>query len=137
MVRKPAPPVAVVISFIDCINRGDLDGLTALMNEQHTLCVLDEEPLQGREANASAWRGYFSAFPEYVIYPKHIAVEGEQVSVVGSTTGSHLGLPDDEEAKLSMIWTGIVHAGLLMEWRIREDTVDARAQLGLPVGDRP
>ncbi len=64
MPRTPSPPVAAVVSFIDCINRGDLDGLTALMRPDHRLVVLDEQPVVGREANVEAWNGYFTAFPD-------------------------------------------------------------------------
>ena len=133
MPRRPLPPLAVVVSFIDCINRGDLDGLTALMDEQHALVVLAEAPLVGRAANAEAWHGYFSAFPNYVIYPRHVVAAGARVAVLGTTTGSHLGLPDDEEAQLTVIWTATVRDGRLTEWHIREDSAAARAELGLPV----
>ena len=118
------------MSFIDCINRGDIDGLASLMDERHTLVVLDEEPLVGRETNIDAWKGYFSAYPNYVIYPQHIAASGPRVAIIGATTGSHLGLDDDEEAKLTVIWTAEVAAGLLLEWRIVGDTPEARTNLG-------
>jgi ketosteroid isomerase-like protein len=55
-------PVAAVVGFIDCINRGDVAGLTALMTEDHQLLVLDEPPVVGREANAAAWEGYATSF---------------------------------------------------------------------------
>jgi hypothetical protein len=42
-----------VVSFIDCIDRRDLSGLVDLMTDDHTLIVLDEEPLAGRDANRS------------------------------------------------------------------------------------
>jgi ketosteroid isomerase-like protein len=87
--RQPLSPVAVAISFIDCINRGDLDGLRELMTEDHTLVVLDEAPLVGRGANLDAWHGYFSAFPDYVIHPRHLVPSGATVAVLGTTTGSH------------------------------------------------
>jgi ketosteroid isomerase-like protein len=48
MARQPLPAIAPVVSFIDCINRGDLDGLTELMTDDHALVVLDEAPLVGR-----------------------------------------------------------------------------------------
>ena len=47
-------PVPTVISFIDCINRGDLDGLGRLMAQDHRLNVLDERPLVGRSPNIEA-----------------------------------------------------------------------------------
>lgn len=68
MPRTPLPPIAATVSFLDCINRGDLDGLAALMTDDHTLIVLDEPPLVGRQANRDAWYGQFTAFPNYVIH---------------------------------------------------------------------
>ena len=126
-------PVPTVISFIDCINRGDLDGLGRLMADDHTLRVLDEDPLIGRSANVEAWRGYFDSFPNYVIYP-HVIVESSfpDVAVLGHTTGSHLGLPDDVETKMLVIWTAGVVGGFLRTWQIIEDTPEARAEYGLP-----
>lgn len=59
---RALPAAAVVLSFIDCINRLDLDGLVDLMTEDHELRILDETPVVGRESNARAWRGYFDAF---------------------------------------------------------------------------
>src|SRR6266404_6971374 len=104
MARRPLPAVATVVSFIDRINRGDLDGLRELMHDNHTLVVLDESPLTGRQANIDAWSGYFSAFPDYVIYPRCIASKGSRVAVLGATTGSHLGLSDNQESKLNVMW---------------------------------
>jgi hypothetical protein len=125
-------PVPTVISFIDCINRGDLDGLGRLMAEDHRLQVLDEKPLIGRSANIEAWRGYFDSFPHYVIYPHVIVDEVFGVAVLGHTTGSHLGLPDDAEAKILVIWQAYVAGGFLRSWSVIEDTPEARAQVGLP-----
>src|SRR6266571_2989038 len=98
MARRQLPPVAAVISFIDCINRGDTDGLGLLMTDDHEPAVFDEEPLRGKEPNIEAWNGYATAFPDYVIYPRVVAEPGQgQVAVLGHTTGSHLGLSDQEE----------------------------------------
>ena len=63
------PAVTAVVSFIDAINRGDVERLGELMTEDHHLDVFDEPPLRGKAANLDAWRGYASAFPAYVIYP--------------------------------------------------------------------
>jgi ketosteroid isomerase-like protein len=130
-VRTPLPPVAAVIGFIDAINRGDAGRLAALMSSDHQLQVHAEPPVTGREANREAWNGYVTAFPDYVIYPDHIVHQGDDVLVLGSTTGSHLGLPDQEERQLGVIWRATVHDGLLVLWQIIEDTPGQRALLGL------
>ena len=129
--RTPLPPVAAVIGFIDAINRGDVDRLAALMSSDHQLQVHGEPPVTGREANREAWNGYVTAFPDYVIYPDHIVHRRDEVLVLGSTTGSHLGLPDQEERQLGVIWRATVRDGLLVLWQVIEDTPGQRALLGL------
>jgi ketosteroid isomerase-like protein len=130
-VRTPLPPVAAVIGFIDAINRGDVDRLVALMSPDHRLQVLQELPVTGREANRDAWYGYVTAFPDYVIYPYHLMDRSDDVLVLGSTTGSHLGLPDREERQLPVIWRATVRDGMLTLWQVIEDTPRQRALLGL------
>jgi ketosteroid isomerase-like protein len=130
-VRSPLPPAAAVIGFIDAINRGDVDRLVALMSPGHRLQVLQEPPLDGREANRGAWDGYLTAFPRYVIYPDRIVHRGDEVLVLGGTTGSHLGLSDQEERQLKVVWRATVRDGLLTLWQVIEDTPRQRALLGL------
>ena len=129
--RNPLPPLATVISFIDRINHCDVEGLSRLMTDEHTLQILDEKPIVGREENVEAWRGYMTAFPRYVIYPSRLTVVGDRVAVLGTTTGSHLGLPDEDELKLSVIWRAEVLDGLVARWELLEDTPSLRASLGL------
>jgi len=131
MRQSSLPPTAIVLSFIDRINRGDVDGLSELMTEDHHLVVLDEEPLVGRAANVEAWRGYASSYPRYVIHPRLIAGEGNRVAVLGTTTGSHLGLPDADERRLAVIWVAEVIGQALQSWRIEEDSQESRDRLGL------
>ena len=129
--RTPLPPVAAVIGFIDAINHGDVGRLTAFMSPDHRLQVLQEPTVTGRDANRDAWHGYVTAFPDYVIYPDRLVHRGDDVLVLGSTTGSHLRLPDHEERQLTVIWRATVHDGLLTLWQIMEDTPAQRALLGL------
>jgi len=133
MARSPLPALAATVSFIDCVNRTDLDGLTALLHADHELLVLDEPPIVGRDANVEAWRGYFTAFPEYVIYPRMLVEHGLRVTVLGNTTGSHLNLPDEEELALVVIWIAEVDHGRLSRWQVCEDTAGVRRALGLPL----
>ena len=128
---EPLPPVAVAVSFIDAINRRDLDALSALMNGDHRLEVFEEEPLVGKNANADAWRGYFDGFPRYVIYPHRIAETNGSVAILGHTTGSHLGLPDDEERTLTLIWIADINNGTVTRWKLVQDSPTNRTLRGL------
>ena len=132
MARRPLPPLACVLSFIDAVNMGDLDRLRSLMSDDHRLVVLAEEPLVGRAANTDAWHGYFSSFPNYVIEPRFLVADGPRVAVLGTTTGSHLGLADDEERRLGVIWLAEVDGGRLSSWHILDDTADERERLDIP-----
>jgi ketosteroid isomerase-like protein len=120
-----------VHAFIDCINRGDVPGLARLMTDNHVLVVFDEPPLVGRESNIEAWRGYATSFPSYTIYPHHVAVEGERVAVLGSTTGSHLGLSDEDEKALTLIWVADISDERVRAWRLIEDNATNRTAFGL------
>jgi len=132
MSSKRLPPVAAVIGFIACINRGDIEGLGKLMTDDHELVVFGEEAVRGRVRNTKAWAGYAAAYPDYVIHPRSIVEPHDGcVVVLGHTTGSHLGLPDHEERALSVIWLAEVRDGRLCCWRLLEDTPDRRAELGL------
>jgi ketosteroid isomerase-like protein len=126
-----APHAIVVIDFMDTINHADVERLLSLMTDGHVMRILDEPPMSGRDALRSAWRGYFEAFPRYRVYVDRIAVEGDRVAVLGHTTGSHLGLPDEEESQLPLIWTADVRDERLESWNILEDSVELRRALGL------
>jgi ketosteroid isomerase-like protein len=121
----------VVLEFIECINRGDIEGLSRLMSEDHELRVFDEVPLRGGVANVDAWRGYASSFPSYTIYVHRIVEHGDRIAVLGSTTGSHLGLADDEERAQTLIWVASVRGGALHAWQLLPDTDEHRRDLGL------
>jgi hypothetical protein len=131
--RTPLPPLAVVLSFVDGINRGDVGRLASLMTTDHELRVFDEPPLEGKQANVAAWRGYFSAFPRYVIHPHTLVADHAEVVVLGHTTGSHLGLPDEQERELTLLWRAVVTGGRLMLWQLIEDSPARRAALRLPL----
>jgi ketosteroid isomerase-like protein len=119
-------PLEVALRFVDRINHADAAGLEALMTEDHVLRVFDEPPQRGRPAVAEGWRGYARAFPAYTIYPHRVAVRGSQVAILGHTTGSHLGLPDEEESKLTLIWLVDVEGERVASWILVEETPDHR-----------
>jgi hypothetical protein len=126
------PPIAVAISFIDAINRHDLTDLGALMTEQHALVVFDEPPLEGRAANMDAWDGYLTSYPDYVIHPHAFGVDGARVATVGTTTGSHLGLSDEEEMRQTLVWVADISGDKVARWTLLADTPEQRHAFALP-----
>jgi len=57
----------------------------------------------------------------YVIYPHRIAERNGSVAILGHTTGSHLGLSDEEEAKLTLIWIAHTSSSTVTRWALVED----------------
>lgn len=124
MPHHVAHPMAVTISFIDAINHGDVERLATLMAPDFSLVVFDEPPQGGTDG----WRGYARAFPAYLIHPHCFAVDGERVSVLGHTTGSHLDLPDEEEERQTLIWVADVRGGQMASWTLIADSPATRRQ---------
>jgi hypothetical protein len=52
--------------------------------------------------------------------------------VLGTTTGSHLGLPDADEMQLDVIWLAASSNGKLSRWQVAEDTPSLRTNAGIP-----
>jgi hypothetical protein len=131
MTYRKLPPVAAVIGYIDCINRGDLAGPGTLMTDDHELVVFDEEALRGRTPNMEAWEGYAASFPRYAIYARDHRAARRMGRRPRHTTGSHLGLTYQEERALSVIWLAEVRNGQPRCWRFLADIPECRSELGL------
>jgi hypothetical protein len=67
-----------------------------------------------------------------VIHPGLIVRDGPRVAVLGTTTGSHLGLPDEEESRLGVVWLAEVESGTLSLWQVADDTPGTRERAGIP-----
>jgi len=48
--------------------------------------------------------------------------------VLGHTTGSHLGLPNEAEAAEAMIWLATIQDGRVAEWRLLPDDPVTRSR---------
>jgi hypothetical protein len=61
-----------------------------------------------------------------VIHPHRIVESPRGVAILGHTTGSHLGLTDAEEARLTLIWVATTVQGTVTSWSLVEDTPSNR-----------
>jgi hypothetical protein len=113
----------VVLQFNAAINARDLDALVALMTEDHRFVDKAEKVVQGREEATAAWRGFFSAFPDYRNFFSLVAGSENHIGVLGRSECSHAAL------RGPAIWTAVVEDARVQEWRVRHDTPEARATL--------
>lgn len=118
-------PQGVVSDFNDCINRGDLDGLAALMTEDHAFIDSEGAAVPGKAACTEAWRGFFQAFPDYRNTFTELRTDSDRVTVIGY---SSCATPELDGPAL---WRALVRDGKVAEWRVFHDTAEVRAQLNL------
>jgi ketosteroid isomerase-like protein len=113
---------AIVQAFNDCINNQDIDGLAALMHEQHTFIDRDGSSHGPKSPMVEGWKQFFETFPHYRNTFDQIRSEGEHVFVLGSAYWS------EEEPYDPVIWTARIENNLIAEWRIYEDSAKHRKQ---------
>jgi uncharacterized protein (TIGR02246 family) len=142
--RVPASEAGrVALSFVECINAGDVEGIVALMTDDHEFIDTSGEAYRGREAMRAGWAGYFRLFPDYQVVVDDVRVAGSDVTMRGRSTGtlSEEGretlrrpdgsLPPDDELQGTAIWTARILDGRVLRWRVYADTPDVRAALAI------
>jgi ketosteroid isomerase-like protein len=119
-----ALPAFSVSAFNDRINAQDLDGLSALMTENHVFIDVAGEEIRGKAACAEAWGRFFAAFPDYRNHFEEMSTAEGFVSVRGHSTCS------DPLLEGPTLWRAKVQNGRIAEWRVYEDEPANRLLLG-------
>jgi len=118
-------PKLTALLFNECINARDLDGLAALMTDDHTFVDRDDGRHRGKDRMRRGWRDFFEQFPEYRNTFVRVQSSGALVAVLGYAQWTLEGGPDH------VIWTAMIRDDLVAEWRVLEDTDGNRESLGL------
>ena len=103
---------AVVAAFNERINARDLDGLTALMTDDHTFVDDAGAAINGRQACADAWAEFFAAFPDYRNVFETMTADGETVRVTGHSVCATPELAGPAG------WTATVRDGKVSRWQV-------------------
>ncbi len=77
-----------ILAFIDRINAHDVEGLAALMSDDHTFIDAHGNQVSGKEKMIAGWRGYFEWFPDYYIEVKDVFEDGHNLAMFGFAGGS-------------------------------------------------
>jgi ketosteroid isomerase-like protein len=121
-------PKLVTLLFNDAINARDLERLVARMTDDHRFIDTENNVVEGRAAAERAWRGFFDSFPDYRNHFETLTHRGERVFVVGHSTCSFAALEG------TAIWTAVIRADRVAEWRVYPDDDAIRRALGLREG---
>jgi SnoaL-like domain len=110
-----------ILAFIDRINAHDVEGLGALMSDDHTFIDAHGNQVTGREKMLSGWRGYFEWFPDYFIGAADVFEDDDKLALFGFAGGSFQGKPT-ESWRLPAAWKAIVKDGRVTLWQVFADT---------------
>ena len=118
--QKCAALRSAALGFVECINTGDSEALTAYQTEDFAFTDMSGEVTRGRQG----WEDYFTSYPDYRIHVERVLIGGDGVAIIGRTTGSHV--PPEVEEHETVLWTAEIRGGLVAEWRIYTDIEEAR-----------
>ena len=121
--HKPEDPKATALKFVEVINAGDSPGLVELQTEDFTLIDMAGDVYRGRDG----WQDYFSAYPKYRIHVKCVLTSGNDVAIIGNTTGSQV--PPEIEEKETVLWTADIRNGLVAKWRLYSDIDEVKRKM--------
>jgi len=110
-----------VLVFIERINDHDVEGLGALMSDDHTFIDAHGNQISGREQMLTGWRGYFEWFPDYYIEITDVFQEGEAFALFGFAGGSFKG-KQSESWRLPAAWKASVKDSRVALWQVFADT---------------
>ena len=117
-------PKSVALKFVEIINKGDSKELIKLQTEDFTLIDMQGDTYKGRDD----WKSYFTTYPKYKIHTKHILTSGNNIAIIGKTTGSHI--PPKLEEQETVLWTAEIRDGLVAQWRIYSDINEIKKKAG-------
>jgi len=132
---RSTAPVDVVLAFMECINVADVDGLCALMTEDHVFVDGLGNRIQGREAMRKGWAGYFRMFPDYRVSHSEVFSHGDVVASFGTAEATYAAdgkLAKENHWSVPAAWRAVVRNGLIAEWQVYADNQAARKIMGLP-----
>jgi ketosteroid isomerase-like protein len=122
-------PLEVVRAFVGRINAHDVDGLAALMTEDH--CFIDSlgQVIRGREAVRAGWGQYFDMVRDYRVQADEWLCDGPVVVVLGTAKGNYSPAGAVKPAgswTTPGAWRAAVRRGRVEEWRVYADNEPIR-----------
>jgi len=80
--------LALVRAFVAKLNAHQVDGLYALMTDDHRCVDAFGAAVQGRDVVCHAWRAYFTRVPDYHIACEQVLSGGSTIAIFGTASGT-------------------------------------------------
>ena len=120
------PAAVTAIAFNDAISQRDVAALGRLMTDDHTFIDSNDNRFSGKAHVLGAWKGFFTAFPDYRNVWTDVLPSGDTVIALG-----HSQCATEPALDGPAIWTATVRDNRISTWRVYEDTPETRTRLGL------
>jgi ketosteroid isomerase-like protein len=117
--------IAIVARFNQCVSARDIEGLSALMTDDHVFIDSANNVVRGKEAVVAAWMDFFRTFPDYRNIFDGFTVEDPAVIASGRSVCA------DDRLNGPALWRAVVSGQRISEWRVYDDTIENRALLGM------
>jgi ketosteroid isomerase-like protein len=125
-------PREVAGKFVERVNAHDVDGLAAMMTEDHRFIDALGESGTGREELRLGWEGYFKLVPDYRIEVEEVFSDGPVVVLLGTARGTYSpdGLRTVENSwQVPAAWRARIAGELVAEWRVYVDNDPLRRRM--------
>ena len=114
----------ILLSFIERINDHDVEGLAALMTDDHMFIDSLGRAVRGRLEMRRAWQSYFLLFPDYCIVLEEIFERSAVFAVLGKASGTYCPAGEmlaENHWDIPAAWRAVVRVDRMAEWRVFAD----------------
>ncbi len=124
----------VVHRFVDRINAHDVDGIAALMTDDHRFIDSLGAEVLGRERMRHGWGEYFRMVPDYRVEVQGTFADGEVVVLLGVARGTYTRdgtLRPAGAWAIPAAWRARVRGDRVAEWQVYADNEPIRQRMRL------
>ncbi len=102
----------IATDFNNCINKADINGLSALMSEDHQFIDRDGNIHQPRSFMVEAWKNFFAAYPGYKNTFTKVDIRNSLVVMQGFAYWSPGNVHDPA------LWTAVIENNRVKKWQV-------------------
>ena len=120
---KDMKVLKTAISFLEKINKHDINGISELMSPDHEFMDSMGIIVKGKKEMIKAWKGFFSWFPDYEITAMNTLLTDDSVGFFGVANGTFNNEKEISSNKFTIpaSWRAKVKDGLITEWQVFAD----------------
>ncbi|MBI2994412.1 MAG: nuclear transport factor 2 family protein [Gammaproteobacteria bacterium] len=132
-------PVDVVLRFVDAINAKDLQGIAALMTDDHRFVDSLGTTVAGAEKMREGWEAYLRLVPDFRVEVRETYCNGQVVVLLGAARGTYTSdgtLRPENVWETPGAWRALVRGSRVAEWQVYADNEPIRRRMTAHFGQQ-